>query len=146
MILFRFSSNFWKPRLSKNVWDVFAKRFDRLSRNFISVEPSLFARTYPNFMTFDCFFKTKKKISKIKKNLKKFISIRTNSRSEDVGVQFLPPRARISTLDDKETASSHKKSFFRSNTVDIRETEKFWGWPTLPPTIFLPTSYKTGKI
>ena len=33
---------------------VFAKRFDRLSRNFLSVR-SLFAKTYPNFVTFDSF-------------------------------------------------------------------------------------------
>ena len=82
----------------------------------------------------------------MEKNLKKFISIRRNSRSEAVGVQFLPPRACISTLDDEETASSHQKSLFRSDIPDIRETEKFRGWPTLPPTIFSPTPYKTGKI
>ena len=50
---------------------IFAKRFDRLPRNFLSVVPSLFARTYPNFVTFDRFFKTKKKISKIRKKSEK---------------------------------------------------------------------------
>ena len=139
MIFFRFFSNFWKPRLSRNVWDVFAKRFDRLSRNLLSVVSSLFARTYLNFVTFDRFFKTKKKkkYPRLKKNLKKFTSIRTNSRSEAVGVQFLPHRARVSTLDEETASSSHQESLFRSNnTVDIRETEKFWGWPTLPPRIY----------
>ena len=58
---------FWKPRLSKNVCDVFAKRFDRLCRNFLSVVSSLFARIYSIFVTFDCVFETKKKNSKIKK-------------------------------------------------------------------------------
>ena len=38
-------------------------RFDRISRNFLSVVRSIFAKTYPNFMTFDHIFKTKRKIS-----------------------------------------------------------------------------------
>ena len=50
----------------------------RLSRNFLSVVRSLFAKTYPNFMTFDRFFKTKKKFQSLEKNLKKFIYIRKN--------------------------------------------------------------------
>ena len=37
-------------RLSKNVWVVFANRFDQLSRNFLSVVRSLLAKTYPNFV------------------------------------------------------------------------------------------------
>ena len=44
-------SDFRKPRLSKNIWVVFVNRFDRLSRNFLSTVPSLFAKTYPNYMT-----------------------------------------------------------------------------------------------
>ena len=52
---------FWKPRLSKNVLVVFANRFDRLSRNFLNVVRSHFAYTYPNFVTFDRFLKTKEK-------------------------------------------------------------------------------------
>ena len=82
---------------------------NRLSKNLLSVVSRLFAKIYPNF-GLDRFFKTKKKNFEYwKKNLKKFTSIRTNSKSEAVNLQFLPSRARISTLDE-ETASSHQKS------------------------------------
>ena len=63
MIFFRCFPNFWKPRSSENVRVVFASRFDPLSRNFLSVMHTLFAKTYPNFVTLDRFFKTKIKIS-----------------------------------------------------------------------------------
>ena len=61
MIFFRFFSNYGNPRLSKNVLVIFANRFDRSSRNFLSVVRCLFAKTYQNLVTFDRFFKTKKK-------------------------------------------------------------------------------------
>ena len=64
----RFFSNFWKARLSKNIWVVFANRFNRLSRKFVSVVRSFFAKTYPNFVTVDNFFKTKKKFRRLEKN------------------------------------------------------------------------------
>ena len=41
---FQIFSNFWKPRLSKNVSVVFANRFDRLSRKFLSAVRSRFAK------------------------------------------------------------------------------------------------------
>ena len=44
----RFFSNFWKPCLVTNVWVVFANRFDRLSRNFLSVIAVFFAKTSYN--------------------------------------------------------------------------------------------------
>ena len=78
MNFFRFFSNFWKPRLSKNVGVVFANFFNRFSRIFLSVMCSLFAKTCPNFVTFDRFFKTKKKSQRFEKNLKKIICIRKN--------------------------------------------------------------------
>ena len=57
----------------------FANRFDRLSRNFLNVVRSLFAKTYPNFVNFDGIFKTKKKkFRRLEKNLKKFLCILTN--------------------------------------------------------------------
>ena len=85
---FRFFSNSWKPRLSNNVWVVFANRFDRLSRNFLSFA---IAKTYPNFVTFDRFFKTKKKFRILEKNLKKFICIRTNWQINFVLKKFKLP-------------------------------------------------------
>ena len=53
---FRFFSSFWKPCLSKKNWVVFAIRFHRLSRNFLSTVCRLFVKTCANFVTFDCFF------------------------------------------------------------------------------------------
>ena len=64
-----FFSNFWKPRFSKNVWVVLANRYDRLSRNFLSVVRSLFAKTYRNLVI--VFSKLKKKISNIRKKSEK---------------------------------------------------------------------------
>ena len=83
---------------------VFAKRTDRLSRNFFNLVSSLFAKTYSVFVSnisnFQEFFQNlKKKFRRLEKNRKKFTCIRTNSKSEAVDVQFFPPRARISTLD-----------------------------------------------
>ena len=63
MNLFRFFSNFWKPRLSEKFWVVYAERSDRLSRNFLGVMRNLFAEKYQNFVT--SFFQNKKKFSKI---------------------------------------------------------------------------------
>ena len=60
----------------ENVWVEFERRFDGLSRNFLSVERIFFAKTYPNFLTFDRFFKTKKKFWILEKNLKKFTCTR----------------------------------------------------------------------
>ena len=146
MIFFKFLSNFWKHRLSKNVWDVFAKRFDRLSRNSLSVVPSIFAKIYPNFVTFDRFFKTKKKISKIRKKSEKIHKHSKKFEKWDCGCIPFSWRPHIDAW--RRNCFQSSKSKFRSNTVDIRETKKFWGWPTLPRTIlifFSPTSYKTSK-
>ena len=67
--LFQIFSNFWKLGFSKNVPVVFANLFDRLSRNFLSIVRSLFAKTYPNCRLLTVFSKQKK--SKIRKKSEK---------------------------------------------------------------------------
>ena len=88
MNFFRFSSNFRKFSLSKNLWVVFANRFDRLPKNFLSGVRNLFVKIYPIFVTFDRFFK--KKFENSKKSDK--IHIYSQKFAEYFKSMFLPPR------------------------------------------------------
>ena len=65
-----FFSNFWKPHFSKDVWVVFVNCFGWVSRIFLSIVRSLFAKKYPNSVTFDHFFETKKEFRRLEKGWK----------------------------------------------------------------------------
>ena len=61
--------NFFLAENDLSIFFYFCK--PRLSRNFLSIVHILFAKTYSNFVIFDHFFKTNKKILKIRKKSEK---------------------------------------------------------------------------